>query len=181
MPAPVQPTANTNQPSSQVQQRQQKQRRQKKVSEYGQQLAEKQKTRNTYGMREKQFRTYFNNAAKVTDQTGDMLLQILERRIDNVVFRSGIAKSRSMGRQMVSHRHFMLNKFRVNIPSIQVKVGDVIKLYKSAPVELNPDNLEVDWLKVDKKTGTITVLRLPEKNDLPIEFDTQKIIEFYSR
>jgi len=159
----------------------QQQKRQRKISEYGQQLIEKQATRNSYGMREAQFRRYFNSAAKISGQTGAVLLQTLERRIDNVVFRSGIAKTRAQARQLISHRHFIHNNFRVNIPSILVKPGDVIKLFKSGPVELNQDALEVDWLKVNKKDGTITVLRLPEGQDLPIEFDTQKIIEFYSR
>lgn len=155
--------------------------RQKKITEYGQQLIEKQKTRRAYGLREAQFRRYFTAATKFRGQTGTVLLQSLERRLDNVLFRAGLAKSRSMSRQMVGHRHMKLNQHRVSVPSQQVNVGDVIEFYKKGEVTIYPEIPQADWLKIDKKTGRITVERLPEENDLPIEFDTQKIIEFYSR
>jgi len=155
--------------------------RQKKVSEYGQQLQEKQKTRNAYGMREAQFRRYFNAAAKFRGQTGAVLLQTLERRLDNVIFRSGLAKTRRQARQMISHRHFSLNGTRVSIPSILVSINDSVQPYKAGPVEISAEAVPVEWLKTDKKTGKVTVIRLPEGSDLPIEFDLQKIIEFYSR
>jgi small subunit ribosomal protein S4 len=155
--------------------------RQRKVSDYGQQLIEKQKTKRAYGLREEQFRRYFKAAAKFRGQTGLILLQCLERRLDNVLFRAGLAKSRAHARQKVSHRHILLNGRRVNIPSQQVKVGDVIEFYKQQAVQFYPEVPQAEWLKVDKKTGRITVQRLPEAADLPTEFDTQKIIEFYSR
>lgn len=155
--------------------------RQKKITEYGAQLQEKQKTRNAYGLREAQFRRYYQQAAKFRGQTGAMLLQYLERRIDNVIFRAGLAKTRAQARQLVSHRHIVLNRRRINVPSHQVSIGDVIEFHNRNHVEFHPETAQADWLKVDKKTGRITVERIPETTDLPIEFDTQKIIEFYSR
>ncbi|MEX2361622.1 MAG: 30S ribosomal protein S4, partial [Patescibacteria group bacterium] len=119
--------------------------------------------------------------AKFRGTTGEVLLQTLERRLDNALFRSGFAKTRQQARQLVSHRHILLNGSRVSIPSILVKEKDVIEPYKNTTLEFHPETAEVDWLKVDKKSGKITVKRLPEGTDLPIEFDTQKIIEFYSR
>ncbi|MBI4948129.1 30S ribosomal protein S4 [Candidatus Berkelbacteria bacterium] len=163
-----------------MQQGQQK-ARQKKVSEYGQQLQEKQKTRNAYGMREAQFRRYFLAASKFKGQTGQMLLQILERRLDNAIFRAGMAKTRRQARQMISHRRFTLNGVRISVPSILVSEKDVIAPYSGVTIEFNQDIPESLWLKVDKKAVKATVERLPINNDLPIEFDTQKIIEFYSR
>lgn len=156
------------------------QRRPRKLTEYGTQLVEKQKTRNAYGLREAQFRRYFSQAAKFRGKTGEMLLQTLERRIDNVLFRAGLTRSRAQARQLINHRHFTLNGRRVSIPSTLVNVKDVIAPHKSyeAPEETQPI---ADWLKVDKKGNKVTVERLPEGADLPLEFDTQKIIEFYSR
>lgn len=154
--------------------------RPKKITEYGQQLIEKQKTKRTYGMRETQFKRYFTEASKVRGKAGEMLLQTLERRIDNVLYRSGFAKTRKQARQLVGHRHMRLNGVRVSIPSILVKEKDVIAPYKGT-LEYQPESPGVDWLKVDKKTGKIIVIRLPEGTDLPIEFDTNKIVEFYSR
>lgn len=154
---------------------------QKKISEYGYQLQEKQKTKLVYGVREAQFRRYFEIAAKNRAQTGKTLLQLLERRLDNVVFRSGLALSRPHARQMVSHRHFTLNGRRVSAPSTSVSPGDVIAPVKISGRELRQDITPSNWLSVDKKTLKIKVDRIPEDNDLPIEFDTQKIVEFYSR
>lgn len=156
-------------------------RRQKKITEYGAQLQEKQKTRNAYELREKQFRLYFNRANKFRGQTGQVLLQLLERRLDNAIFRSGLAKTRAQARQMVSHRRFSLNGERVNIASIQLKPGDVVAACKPEAITAVPELKPADWLKVDDKKKAFTVKHLPEKADLPIEFDTQKIIEFYSR
>lgn len=155
--------------------------RPKKLTEYGQQLVEKQKTKQAYGLRETQFRRYYNTAAKFRGKTGEMLLQTLERRLDNVLFRAGFAKTRAQARQLVNHRHIILNDVRVSIPSALVSVGDVMRPYKTTNLEFHPEAPEADWLKVDKKTGKIEVKRLPENTDLPIEFDTQKIVEFYSR
>lgn len=154
---------------------------QRKITEYGQQLQEKQKTKRAYGLRETQFRKYFTNAAKFRGQTGIVLLQTLESRLDNVIFRSGFAKTRAQARQLVNHRHYKLNQHRVSVPSQQITKGDVIELYKKGEPEFYPEIPQADWLKIDKKSGRITVERTPEEKDLPIEFDTQKIIEFYSR
>jgi small subunit ribosomal protein S4 len=155
--------------------------RPRKLTEYGQQLVEKQKTKQAYGLRETQFRRYYNTAAKFRGKTGEMLLQTLERRLDNVLFRAGLAKTRREARQLVNHRHIVLNDKRVGIPSALVSVNDTIKPYKKTELTFNPDTPAADWLKVDKKSGKIEVKRLPESADLPIEFDTQKIVEFYSR
>ncbi|HUD20456.1 MAG TPA: 30S ribosomal protein S4 [Candidatus Saccharimonadales bacterium] len=156
-------------------------KRPKKVSEYGKQLQEKQKTRNSYGLREAQFKKYFDAAAKFRGQTGELLLQTLERRLDNVVFRAGFARTRAQARQLVSHRHVTLNGSRISIPSISVKVGDVIAFHKEHEVSIAPETPKVDWLKVEPKKGKITVGRIPTGIDLPVEFDTQKIVEFYSK
>jgi len=156
-------------------------KRPKKISEYGKQLQEKQKTRNSYGLREAQFKRYFDAAAKFKGQTGEMLLQILERRLDNVVFRAGFTRSRAQARQLVNHRHMTLNGNRVGIPSISVKVDDVIVFHKEHEVSIAPETPKVDWLKVDPKKGKITVERIPTGIDLPVEFDTQRVVEFYSK
>ncbi len=163
------------------QQRAPQRTRQKKLTEYAVQLNEKQKTRNAYELREKQFRGYFNQAAKFRGQTGTVLLQLLERRLDNTIFRAGLAKTRSQARQLVSHRHFSVNGKRVNVPSILVKVGDEVAVNKKEKLTHEPDIKPADWLKVDSKKAAFTVTALPAESDLPIEFDTQKIIEFYSR
>ncbi len=163
-----------------TQQQKQQRVKQRKITEYGIQLQEKQKTRNSYGMREAQFRRYFNAATKFRGQTGMILLQTLERRLDNVLFRAGLVKTRRQARQLLSHRHFTHNGHRVSIASVLVKEGDIIAPYKAGSIEINTDITPADWLKVDK-TGHTTVKRLPKDTELPIEFDTQKIIEFYSR
>jgi small subunit ribosomal protein S4 len=156
-------------------------RRQKKITEYGSQLQEKQRLRNNYGMREKQFRRYFELAAKFRGQTGRALLEQLERRLDNVLFRAGLATSRAQARQLVSHKHFRVNGKRVNIPSLTVSVKDIIEPVKKEGLSIRPEAGEYAWLDVDKKTLKVTVKSMPTESDLPIEFDTQKVIEFYSR
>jgi len=160
---------------------QQTQKRQKKISQYGTQLKEKQSLRNSYGLREEQFRRYFNIAAKFRGQTGMVLLQLLEIRLDNIIFRAGLAKTRAQARQMVSHRHIKLNGQRTSIPSIQVKKGDIVEPYKSGKFEILKEIKAPDFLKVDTKSGKIEVKRLPESDELPLEFDTQKVIEYYSK
>jgi len=155
--------------------------RQRKLTEYGTQLVEKQKAKNAYGLREKQFRRYYDLAAKFRGKTGEMLLQMLERRLDNVLFRSGFVKSRREARQLISHRHIVLNGRRVSVPSILVDVKDKIEPNTSQMFEYRPETPEVSWLDVDKKTKKITIKNLPAEADLPLEYDTQKIVEFYSR
>ncbi len=162
-------------------QQQQQRTRQKKITEYGAQLQEKQRLRNNYGLREKQFRRYFTLASKQRGQTGRVLLETLERRLDNVLFRAGLALSRAHARQLVSHRHFRLNGHRVNIPSIMVSVGDKIEPHKKELVTIRPETVDMKWLDLDKKTMSVTVKSFPDESELPIEFDTQKVIEFYSR
>lgn len=160
---------------------QKQQQRRKKITEYGAQLQEKQKAKHEYGLREKQFRRYFTIAAKDRAQTGETLLQILETRLDNVIFRAGLAITRAQARQLVSHRHFKLNGKRVTVASIQVKVGDVIEPNSLKTVNFQSEIANAKWLKLDKKTLTVTVERLPASEELPLEFDTQKIVQFYSR
>jgi len=155
--------------------------RQKKVSEYGTQLQEKQKAKQAYGLREKQFRRYFTTAAKVRSQTGQTLLQLLESRLDNVIFRAGLAMTRPQARQLVTHRHFKLNGSRVNIPSLMVKPGDVIEPYTLNTVSHQTEIPCATWLDLDKKSLKVKVERLPNPEELPLEFDTQKIVQFYSR
>lgn len=156
-------------------------KRPRKITEYGYQLIEKQKAKNTYGLREKQFRNYFTLATKDKEQTGNTLLQILESRIDNVIFRAGLAKTRSQARQLVSHRHFKLNGRRVSIASIQVSVNDVLEPHNTKTITQTKELPVPAWLKVDDKTLKVTVVRQPKEDELPIEFDTQKIVQFYSR
>jgi len=155
--------------------------RQRKTSEYGEQLQEKQKARHAYGLSESQFSKYYKMAAKDRSQTGSTLLRHLETRLDNVIFRAGLSLSRAHARQLVSHKHFKLNGRRVSIPSIAVKAGDVIEPAKPSKIEFNKERLSANWLKVDKKPLKVTITELPAEADLPIEYDTQKIVEYYSR
>lgn len=156
-------------------------KRPRKLSDYGQQLQEKQKTKRDYGLREKQFRRYFTEAAKNRAQTGQALLTLLEQRLDNVIFRAGLALSRPHARQMVSHRQWVINDHRVSVPSTQVKVGDKIVPAKGVNVEYRKDVNRPEWLTVSEKTKEIKVKRAPTNQELPIEYDSQKIIEFYSK
>lgn len=157
------------------------QQKRRKVTEYGLQLQEKQKTKQAYGLREKQFRLYFVSAAKNASETGQAFLQTLESRMDNVIFRAGLAISRPQARQLISHRHFLLNGHRVSIASILLKAGDVITPNKVKTVNLEAERGIAPWLDVNKKSLMVTVERLPNPEELPLEFDTQKIIQFYSR
>jgi len=163
--------------------------RKQKLSNYGVQLREKQKVKWMYGVMEKQFRTYFRLASKSKGVTGRVLLQILERRIDNVIFRLGLAVSRAQGRQVVRHNHVFVNSKRVNIPSYLIKQSDVIEIkgketslakIKEA-VELNKDRSVPAWLEFDGKTLSGKVLRLPEKEDISSTIQEQLIVELYSK
>lgn len=159
----------------------------RKTSEYGMQLNEKQKTRVLFGLSEKQFRNAFNKASKMTGETGENFLRLLELRLDNVVYVSQFAVTRMQARQMVSHGNFKLNGRRVDIPSITVRPGDKIELMdkkKDSPLFAGLDKLKdysPKWLKVDLKKLTIEVLSLPEKDNLEKSVDIQLIVEFYSR
>ena len=161
----------------------------KKVREYGMQLREKQKTRRYYGVLEKQFVNYFAEAERQSGMTGENLLVLLERRLDNVVYRMGMAESRKQARQMVLHGHFTLNGKKVTIPSISVKVGDAIAVKESsrdlatvkALIEGAASKLSPKWLEVNKENGSAKVVALPAREDIDFEFNEQLIVELYSK
>lgn len=154
-------------------------RRSGKVSEYGRQLREKQKMKAIYGVLERQFRRYFSAASRASADTGAMLLQTLERRLDNIVFRLGLADSRPQARQFVTHGHVRVNGKKVNIPSFQVSVGDSVELVKIAR---KPGQQELlIWLDREKTGLAGKVINLPERDQIPTEIEEQLIVEFYSR
>jgi small subunit ribosomal protein S4 len=160
-----------------------------KVSEYGLQLREKQKVRRVYGILESQFRGYFGKADRQQGVTGENLLRILERRLDNVVYRLGFANSRAQARQFVRHNHFTLNGHKANIPSIQVSVGDVIQLKeksKNSPVikeiiESLGQKTPPAWLELDKENLSGRVVALPTREDIDLPIQEHLIVELYSR
>lgn len=160
----------------------------KKLSEYGKQLLEKQRLRAYYGVMEKQFVGYVIKAKKSSDQTGHALIKILETRLDNLVYRMGFASSIRQARQMVVHRHFLVNGKKVDIPSYLVEVGDVISLKeKSRSIELFKENFEnaflssYPYITKDESNFSGTLTKMPEREEIPIEIDDQLIVEFYSR
>lgn len=165
--------------------------RQRKPSQYSIQLREKQKTRRLYGLLEKQFAKLMKEASRKTGQSGETLLILLERRLDNVVYRAGFAPSRRAARQLVNHGHFTLNGKRVNIPSIRVKSGDSISLRpksKNSTYFKNIDDLvsiidqpSLGWLKADKKSFTITITGEPTREEVEPDINEQLIVEYYSR
>lgn len=157
-------------------------KRQAKPSEYGLQLKEKQKARFSYGVNERQLRRYFEEASKSKDKTGEKLLEILERRLDNVVYRLGLASSRRQARQLVSHGHVKVNGKKVDIPSFSVGVGDTITMKKTLPNWQLPSNFTPPtWLKLEKKSLTGVVVRPPAREEIGFEIDEKMIVEFYSR
>ena len=165
------------------------QNRFRKVSDYAIQLREKQKVKHLYGMLEKQFKRYFEAADRAKGVTGETLLAMLERRLDNTVYRLGFASSRNQARQLVRHNHFLVNGKKVNIPSYQVNVGDVITLKeKSRKNELIIDNLEgavrrglPSWLELDKDNFQGTVKAMPSREDITLPIQEQLIVELYSK
>jgi small subunit ribosomal protein S4 len=165
------------------------QSRRSKVSEYGVQLREKQKVRRMYGLQETQFRNTFAKALKQTGRTGELLVKLLERRLDNVVYRLGLAPSRKAARQLVVHGHFTVNNTPVDIPSYLLKAGDVVKVCdKSKKMEVlhssmkrMKDTAMLPWLSLDKATMTGTFLNVPERADIPLNADEQLIVELYSK
>jgi small subunit ribosomal protein S4 len=157
-------------------------------SEYAIQLDEKQKAKYTYGLLEKQFRNVYEKANAKEGVTGELLLQILEARLDNVVYRLGFAKTRRQARQFVSHKHIVVNGQIVNVPSYHVKSGDVITIRpKSRDLELINDSLDSSspgkykWLEIDKKSKTGKYLNDPVKEEIPENINVQLIIELYSK
>jgi small subunit ribosomal protein S4 len=168
--------------------------RQGKGSLYLTQLREKQKVRRTYGLLEKQFARLFTEADRSSGQgvlPGELLLQFLERRLDNVVYRAGLAPSRRAARQLVSHGHFMLNGRRVDIPSIRVKAGDEITVRQKSTksgycaniddVIKNSSQVPLSWMKSDPKKLTIAITGLPKREEAEVDIDEQLIVEYYSR
>ena len=165
--------------------------RQGKMSLYAQQLREKQKVRRLYGLLEKQFARLMVDANRSAGQSGQVLLQLLERRLDNAVYRAGFATSRRAARQLVTHGHFLLNGRRVDIPSIRLKEGDEIvvrpKSTKSAyftqidEVVKNTNQPSLSWLKSDVKKLTIKITGLPKREEAEADINEQLIVEYYSR
>jgi small subunit ribosomal protein S4 len=165
--------------------------RQKKPSLYAQQLREKQKVRRLYGLLEKQFANLMNEATRMQGLSGEVLLQLLERRMDNAVYRSGMANSRRAARQLVTHGHFMLNGRRVDIPSIRLKAGDVLEVRpksqksqyfaKIDDVVKESNQPTHSWLKSDPKKMKIEITGLPTRAEAEPEINEQLIVEYYSR
>ena len=162
--------------------------RRRKVSEYGIQLKEKQKVKFIYGMLEKQFHKYYLKASHMKGITGDNMLQLLELRLDNVVYRLGLGKTRRMARQVVTHGHILVNGRKVDIPSYTVKAGDVITIrQQSAQLEMfkvlreGTSVVTPKWLTFDAPTLTGKVEALPQRDDIDFELQENLIVEFYSR
>lgn len=161
----------------------------KKVGEYGKHLREKQKARRYYGVLEKQFRHYYDMAENMEGITGTNLLVLLERRLDNVVYRMGMAESRKEARQLVLHAHFTLNGKKVSIPSLLVKPGDVIAVKEKskenakikALAEALTSKATPKWLDRDPQNLTAKVVSMPARDDIDFEIDEQLIVELYSK
>jgi len=165
------------------------QRRGGKTSDYGLQLREKQKVKRMYGLGEKQFRLFFHRADAGKGITGEALLVMLERRLDNVVYRFGFANSRAQARQLVKHNHFLVNGKKVNIPSYQTRVGDVLEIReKSKNVQAITDAVDAvvrrgmpQWLELDKDNLKGTVKAMPVREDITMPIQESQIVEFYSK
>ncbi len=163
--------------------------RRTRLSDYGIQLREKQKVRRTYGILEKQFRNYFKEAVRRPGSTGENLLQLLECRLDNVVYRMGYGTTRSESRQLVSHKAIMVNGSVVNIPSYQVKAGDIVSVREKAKKQTRiQDSVSVadqvgypEWVEVDTKKLEGTFKAIPERDELPAEINESLIVELYSK
>ena len=161
----------------------------KKIGEYGMQLREKQKAKRFYGVPENQFHTYFNIGDKKEGMSGENLLSLLERRLDNVVYRMGMAESRKEARQLVRHNHFRLNGKKANIPSIILNVGDEITVNENSKssekikglIESMQTKLTPKWLEVDKTNAVAKVAAIPARDDVDFPFEEQLIVELYSK
>ena len=161
----------------------------RKTSEYGLQLREKQKAKFIYGVLEKPFRNYFEKAQRMSGMTGENLMRILESRLDNVVFRLGLARTRREARQIVDHKHVLVNGKQINIPSYQVKAGDVIEIkekHKSSPrykgiTEVTAGRLVPEWLESDLEALKGTVKELPRRDEIDVPVDEMLIVELYSK
>ncbi len=160
-----------------------------KLTEYAKQLREKQKAKRMFGLSEKQFKKYFDKADRSKDVTGDKLLELLETRLDNVIFRSGFALTRMQARQFASHGLFTVNGRKVDIPSILIRKGDIVEVKASKKSSLvftknkeeMKDYIAPDWLKVDTGALKVEIMSLPEVKHFEQMINTQPIVEFYSR
>jgi small subunit ribosomal protein S4 len=160
-----------------------------KLSDYGVQLREKQKVRNTYGVLEKQFRKYFHRAETKKGVTGEVLLQFLETRMDNVVYRMGFAPNRNSARQLVRHSHFLVNGRDVNIPSFNVQIGDVVQVRESSrEVDAIKDSISrveqrgiPSWVEMDFQNFKGRVIQVPTREDIQLTAQEQLIVELYSK
>lgn len=162
--------------------------RRAKISEYGVQLREKQKIKRIYGLLETQFRNYFEKATKQKGKTGENLIKLLERRLDNVVYRIGFASSRKQARQLIKHRHFLVNNQLVDIPSYLLNPGDVIQVKeKSKKLDAIHNSLKrvkdntYNWITVDKASLSGTFVQIPERVDVPLNANEQLVVELYSK
>jgi small subunit ribosomal protein S4 len=161
----------------------------KRLSDYAMQLREKQKLRRIYGVLEKQFRKYYKEAARRKGSTGEILLQILESRLDNVVYRMGFGSTRNEARQLVSHRAILVNGKSVNVPSYEVQPNDEIQIREKSRKQLRiQDALNVaeqyglpEWVEVDPKKMTGVFKQVPDRSDLPSEINEQLVVELYSK
>ncbi|MGQ9797782.1 MAG: 30S ribosomal protein S4 [Ignavibacterium sp.] len=162
--------------------------RRAKISEYGVQLREKQKIKRIYGLLETQFRNYFEKATKQKGKTGENLIKFLERRLDNVVYRIGFASSRKQARQLIKHRHFLVNNQLVDIPSYLLNPGDVVQVKeKSKKLDVIHNALKrvkdntYNWITVDKASLSGTFVQVPERADIPLNANEQLVVELYSK
>ncbi|MEX1226556.1 MAG: 30S ribosomal protein S4 [Marinobacter sp.] len=160
-----------------------------RLSEYGVQLREKQKVRRIYGVLEKQFRNYYAEAARIKGATGENLLQLLEGRLDNVVYRMGFGSTRAESRQLVSHKAILINDKVVNIPSYQVRPGDVVSIREKAKnqlrvkgaLDLSANRAPVSWVEVDANKMSGVYKATPERTELPSDINENLIVELYSK
>jgi len=160
-----------------------------RLSDYGVQLREKQKVRRIYGVLEKQFRNYYKAAARLKGNTGENLLNLLETRLDNVVYRMGFGATRAESRQLVAHNAILVNGQKVNIPSYDIKVGDIVSLREKSKKQLRVQTAlqlaaqrgEVEWVQVDSNKMEGTFARNPDRSDLPAEINENLIVELYSK
>ncbi len=165
------------------------QNKKSKISEYAVQLREKQKMKYIYGVLERQFRTYYAKASAMRGVTGDNLVKMLESRLDNVVYRSGFAVSRRAARQLVSHCHLLVNGKKTNIPSYQLRSGDVIEFRQKSKnmdavrsaLSKKPDSQIPQWIQVDKANLKATFVNAPERSDVQEPFNEQLVVELYSK
>ena len=165
------------------------QRSSRKISEYGLQLREKQKAKFIYGVLEKPFRNYYDRADRMKGMTGENLMRMLESRLDNVVFRMGFARTRREARQVVDHKHILVNGKCINIPSYLVKAGDVVEVKESSKTiqrfkdisEITAGRLTPEWVDVDKEALRGTVSALPKREQIDVPVDEMLIVELYSK